>query len=408
MTICSKNVNFAHCLLNIQIMSMNQGEYISKPRYEILDGLRGVAALMVVIFHLSEAFSYDPVYKHLNHGYLCVDFFFVLSGFVIGYAYDKRMKDGTMSRWDFFKSRLIRLQPMVLFGVLLGAMLFYFQDSAYYYKIAETSVWTLLLYVLLEFLMIPKTPTYNIRGNDELYSLNIPQWSLLFEYFANLLYGLFVYKMGKKSLIFLVSIFTLMLVDSALTLNLFNTLLPHDYPCSLNAGWSLDPEQLYIGIARVGFSFFAGLLMFRLGKVINVKHAFWLCSLIIIGVVCVENVGGYEHPLWDGIFNLACTLILFPLTVAMGAGSKLQGKKSSAICLFLGKISYPLYLVHYPLVYLFFAWIDTHHDAPVSVLAFVSVSVVLLAILLAYAAMKLYDEPVRKWLRSTIHPFSKA
>lgn len=379
---------------------MTKTNIIPKPRYEILDGLRGVAALMVVIFHLSEVFSYDPVYKHLNHGYLCVDFFFVLSGFVIGYAYDQRMKDGVMSRWDFMKSRLIRLQPMVLFGVILGAMLFYFQDSAYYPKIAETSVWTLLLYVTLEFFMIPKTPSYNIRGNDELYSLNIPQWSLMFEYFANLLYGLFVYKIVKKGLILLVCIFAVMLADSALTLNLFGALLPHDYPWSLNAGWSLDSEQLYIGVARVGFSFFTGLLIFRLGKTINIKNAFWVCSLIIVGVVCMENVGGYEHPLWDGIFNLACTLVLFPLTVAIGAGSKLLGRKSSAICLFLGKISYPLYLVHYPLVYLFFAWIDTHHDAPVFVLAFTSVSVVVLDVILAYAAMKLYDEPIRKWLKS--------
>lgn len=149
----------------------------TKPRYEILDGLRGVAALMVVIFHLSEAFSYDPVYKHLNHGYLAVDFFFVLSGYVIGYAYDRRMLSGEMTRWDFVKSRLIRLQPMVLFGLLLGAAFFYLQSGNYYPRIAETSLATLLLYVVLGFLMIPQTPDYNIRGNDELFSLNIPQWS---------------------------------------------------------------------------------------------------------------------------------------------------------------------------------------------------------------------------------------
>ena len=71
---------------------------VSKPRFDILDGLRGVAALMVVVFHLSEVFSYDPVYKHLNHGFLAVDFFFVLSGFVIGYAYDERMKEGSMTK----------------------------------------------------------------------------------------------------------------------------------------------------------------------------------------------------------------------------------------------------------------------------------------------------------------------
>lgn len=70
-------------------------------RYEILDGLRGVAALMVVVFHISEAFSYDPVYKHINHGFLAVDFFFVLSGFVTGYAYKHRMATGKMSFLQF-------------------------------------------------------------------------------------------------------------------------------------------------------------------------------------------------------------------------------------------------------------------------------------------------------------------
>ena len=62
----------------------------SKPRFEILDGLRGVAAMIVVAFHLFETYSDGPSDQILNHGYLAVDFFFVLSGFVIGYAYDDR------------------------------------------------------------------------------------------------------------------------------------------------------------------------------------------------------------------------------------------------------------------------------------------------------------------------------
>ena len=68
---------------------MNTTTYLaSKPRYEILDGLRGVAAMIVVAYHLFETYSAGPVHQILNHGYLAVDFFFVLSGFVIGYAYD--------------------------------------------------------------------------------------------------------------------------------------------------------------------------------------------------------------------------------------------------------------------------------------------------------------------------------
>ena len=94
----------------------------SKPRFEILDGLRGVAAMIVVIFHLFETYSPGPSEQIINHGYLAVDFFFVLSGFVIGYAYDDRW--GAMSTWDFFKRRLIRLQPMVILGTLIGAFWF--------------------------------------------------------------------------------------------------------------------------------------------------------------------------------------------------------------------------------------------------------------------------------------------
>lgn len=233
-------------------------------RYDILDGLRGVAAIMVVIFHLSEAFSYDPVYKHLNHGYLCVDFFFVLSGFVIGYAYEGKMRNGLMSRWDFLKARLIRLQPMVLFGIVFGAALFFFQECNYYAGIGDASIWYVLQNMVMSFFMIPVTPEFNVRANEEMFVLNIPQWSMVFEYIANILFCLFVYKLGRKGLMVLVGVFALMLADSALSLNLFGMLQPHDYPCSLNAGWSLTSEQFYIGVARVGYSFFVGLLLFRL------------------------------------------------------------------------------------------------------------------------------------------------
>jgi len=57
-------------------MQQNPGYLESKPRYEILDGLRGVAAVMVVIFHLFEAHATDPFTQLINHGYLAVDFFY--------------------------------------------------------------------------------------------------------------------------------------------------------------------------------------------------------------------------------------------------------------------------------------------------------------------------------------------
>ena len=96
----------------------------SKPHYDILDGLRGVAAVIVIIFHLLEAHAGGShLNQIINHGYLAVDFFFMLSGFVIGYAYDDRWNQMTVG--TFFKRRLIRLQPMY-YGIIVG-LLFLFQ-----------------------------------------------------------------------------------------------------------------------------------------------------------------------------------------------------------------------------------------------------------------------------------------
>lgn len=378
-------------------------------RYDILDGLRGVAAIMVVIFHLSEAFSYDPVYKHLNHGYLCVDFFFVLSGFVIGYAYEGKMRNGLMSRWDFLKARLIRLQPMVLFGIVFGAALFFFQECNYYAGIGDASIWYVLQNMVMSFFMIPVTPEFNVRANEEMFVLNIPQWSMVFEYIANIMFCLFVYKLGRKGLMVLVGVFAMMLADSALSLNLFGMLQPHDYPCSLNAGWSLTSEQFYIGVARVGYSFFVGLLLFRLlAKKSDIEPkttripVFAICSLIIIGIVCVDQIGGYEHPLYDGIFNLFCVGVLCPLTVWLGSRRIVLSQRTRNACDFLGRLSYPLYLAHYPLLYMFFMWMDTHHDASFGKLAFMSSATFFMCLGAAYAALKLWDEPVRKWLTSKL------
>ena len=93
----------------------------SKPHYVLLDGLRGVAALLVIWYHVFEGFATSPIDQKFNHGYLAVDFFFILSGFVIGYAYDDRWKT-TMTQKEFFKRRLIRCIRWLLwepFWVLL-------------------------------------------------------------------------------------------------------------------------------------------------------------------------------------------------------------------------------------------------------------------------------------------------
>ena len=140
----------------------------TKPHYELLDGLRGVAALLVVFYHIFEGFSFaggGTLITTINHGYLAVDFFFILSGFVIGYAYDDRWGK-TLTMKDFFKRRLIRLHPMIVMGAVIGVIAFFVQGGV---KWDGTHVATsmVMLTLLLSLFFIPAYPGagYDIRGN---------------------------------------------------------------------------------------------------------------------------------------------------------------------------------------------------------------------------------------------------
>lgn len=108
---------------------MKQNAFVfgdTKPHYELLDGLRGVAALLVIWYHVFEGFAASPMDQKFNHGYLAVDFFFILSGFVVGYAYDDRWGRSLTAK-GFIKRRLIRLHPMVIAGAVLGTASFFIQ-----------------------------------------------------------------------------------------------------------------------------------------------------------------------------------------------------------------------------------------------------------------------------------------
>ena len=104
--------------------TIDSGLLKTKPHFEILDGLRGLAALVVVIFHFMEIIIADFSNNFISHGYLAVDFFFCLSGFVVSYAYDNRIAG--MGLKTFIKLRLIRLQPLVIIGSVLGLLTFLF------------------------------------------------------------------------------------------------------------------------------------------------------------------------------------------------------------------------------------------------------------------------------------------
>lgn len=356
----------------------------TKPHYNILDGLRGVAALMVLWFHIFEAYASSHIDQQINHGYLAVDFFFLLSGFVIGYAYDDRWK--TMTIKDFIKRRFIRLHPMVVIGAIIGAIMFYFQGCSVW-DVSKVSVTMLLIATLMNACLIPAAPGSEIRGVTEMFPLNGPSWSLFYEYIGNILYAFFIHKLSTKVL-------SVWVVLAGCGLAGFAIWGPYGDIC---AGFSLTGENILGGSLRLLFSFSAGLLLSRLFKPIFIKGVFWICSLSVVILLAVPRIGGSENLWMNGLYDTLCFAILFPLIVYLGASGKTTDKLTARICKFLGDISYPLYMVHYPFIYLYYAWVKNEHLTFVQSLPG-ALAVVIGSIILAYLCLKLYDEPVRKFL----------
>lgn len=363
----------------------------SKPHYVLLDGLRGVAALLVIWYHVFEGFATSPIDQKFNHGYLAVDFFFILSGFVIGYAYDDRWKT-TMTQKEFFKRRLIRLHPMVVMGAVLGAITFCIQGCEQWDG-TRVSISMVMVAMLLNLFLIPAVPGTGpeVRGNGEMYPLNGPSWSLFFEYIGNILYALFIHRMSTKALTILVVIAGIGLASFSIC-NLSGS---HH----LGVGWSMIDYNLIGGFLRMLFAFSIGLLMSRIFKPVHIKGAFWICSLSILILLTMPYVGGETSPWMNGIYDAVCTILIFPLLVYLGASGKTTDKGTAKICKFLGDISYPVYIIHYPFMYLFYAWlwseephISFSRSWPIALVIFFG------CILLAYLCLKLYDESVRKWL----------
>jgi peptidoglycan/LPS O-acetylase OafA/YrhL len=237
-----------------------------KQHFVILDGLRGIAALAIVIFHFMEWIFPEGPKNFIGHGFLAVDFFFCLSGFVIAYAYDNRMaKIGVM---EFFKKRLIRLHPLVILGSVLG-LLGFLLDPFESSSISPDPVKLLLLFVgsvLLVPLPIMEERFFN------LFSFNAPAWSLFWEYIANIFYALILWKLHRRLLL------VLAVIAAA---GIF--WISYDAG-NLLGGWNGD--TFWHGGVRVAWSFLAGMLIYRSGWIIRNRLGFYRAGCIVIAGVC--------------------------------------------------------------------------------------------------------------------------
>jgi peptidoglycan/LPS O-acetylase OafA/YrhL len=342
----------------------------TKQHFEILDGLRGVAAMAVVVFHFMEWAYTDPSKNFIGHGFLAVDFFFCLSGFVIGYAYDDRI--AKMGILNFLIARVIRLHPLVIAGSVLGLLAFLFDPFGGHPELYSSG--KIILTFLCSVLLIP-LPVIADRGFN-LFSFNAPAWSLFWEYVANIVYAFVLYRLNRRILLFLT-----LLSAAAICLIAYRS-------GNLLGGWS--GPTFWDGCARISYSFLAGLLIYRSNWMVKNKLGF-------IGLACLLLLAFLTpSSKWNWFSEPLIVLVYFPLLICLGAGSKLSpGFKK--ICVFSGNISYPLYMTHYAVLWMFGNYYTSHKIGSVQ-LTLIIVAGLIFLVGAAYLVMVIYDMPLRKYL----------
>ena len=370
----------------------------SKQRYEILDGLRGVAALMVIIFHFFELYSFgNPSKQIINHGYLAVDFFYVLSGFVLGYAYDDRWDK--MSYWDFYKRRLIRLHPMVIAGSLLGMCYFFLGECINSPNIESVNPLYFFLTIIMSILMIPCPAQMDIRGWGETNSFNGPNWTLTYEYIVNILYSLIFRRLHTIIIGILTLASTLLLVNLTCNFDIFNVMNERENnKYTVIGGWSLTSCELCVGFTRLFYPYFAGYLVYRLKLKIRIPYSFIICSIILITFLSMPRLEKEGYPIFNGIYEAIVIILIFPLVIIIGAGDTTKNEILTKICKFIGELSYPIYITHYPIIYMNSAWTSFHMKDSLFNKIMLSIGSFFIMVFNAYSLIELYDKPVRKWL----------
>jgi peptidoglycan/LPS O-acetylase OafA/YrhL len=349
-----------------------------KAHFEVLDGLRGTAAVMVVIFHImGMPIAWDDKGQWLHHAAMAVDFFFGLSGFVVAYAYDARWK--RMSVGQFCTFRLIRLHPLVLLGVALGLISFLVDPFAPNQQLIPLSV--VLRDFALACLLLPHAVLPN-RWTDT-HSLNSPAWSLLQEYIGNLAYALVLRRLGTRALGAVVAVAACALL----------WLLWQRNSIDMGSDWT----TWWGAPSRMAFSFTMGLWLYRVRERAPKLRLGWVALSAILVLIFATPLVPPSVPHGNGLFEAVAAMLLFPAIILCGAHSQI-GKTELALCKFAGRISYPLYILHYPflLIYMNYA---LFRKPPASALYLAGAGSFVLVVVFSWLALKLYDEPVRAWLK---------
>jgi peptidoglycan/LPS O-acetylase OafA/YrhL len=278
-------------------------------RYEALDGLRGVAAIAVLMLHLVWRLGRGEAY--FSHAYMAVDFFFMLSGFVIAHAYEQKLRRGMTLR-KFAWLRLVRLYPLIVVGQLLGIAVALHDGAFVHLKAAVVAS--------LAGLAVLPMPKWSPLEFPLAFPFNPPIWSLFFELAINAIYAVWIFRATTRHLAIGVAVMAGLLVAGSAWLKFSTDSLPAIF---------------LMGSLRVGFAFPAGVLLYRVRDRFKLSVPLWALAAVLGGILV------FPFASRSSLLDLSIDLIVSPLIILLGA--KLQvTEREGRICGTLGNLSYPL------------------------------------------------------------------
>ena len=359
-------------------------------RFHVLDGMRGIAAILVILYHF---FMHEPSSHSLVNPYIAVDFFFILSGFVIMHAYGERLLEG-MPVLAYIKQRVIRLYPLMAMGILIGAPAFYLFTTLGHTDYSKRDI---AASVLANLSFLPFFNDKSVFYADaatvgRVFPVDGALWSIFFEMAASLAFVLIV-QMSKKRMLKLCLLSFGVVVVSSISATLLN------YNATLESGMGWGTLNFMGGFPRVLYGFSCGVLLYKWRSRHHEKKRMRplladLQTLVLYNILAACLLFPYRV---FGLYYFASILFIAPALVWFGShaqGNSVPVVKASQ---FLSWLSYPIYCLHLP-VLMGCAVLDEKTQV-VSRLGF-SYQIAAIAVTLALAVMltKLVDEPVRKWL----------
>ncbi|MER8660968.1 acyltransferase [Mesorhizobium sp. M1148] len=344
--------------------------------YLNLDAIRGVAAISVMLYHFSPFLAAGKV---LPSSYLAVDLFFLLSGFVIAHAYDRKIENG-MGFGTFLAIRLIRLYPLYLAGTLLGFFYLIVKNRlipAEYMPISEIGT---MLTTGMFFIPLVSDAYHTI------FPLNPASWSLFFELIVNIAYVAVFFLLTKRVLTVLIAVSLVLLVIASIVAGTLD--------------FGMTGSTIISGLPRVCFSFFLGVLLCRsmtryqsgLGFL---RRGWWVEGAIALTLIvfAIAPAGGARVA-----YDLACVVFVFPALVVVGTIAP-TAPRLSGLYGWLGRISYPIYIIHTPLLMIIAGAGKAAAIDPFAHHPWFGIVMAVSVIVIADIATRLYDEPLRRFLQ---------